>query len=60
MLDRSAKDKVCSAILREDLVKLALDLGNIEASLGKERSARELAPWLPKMPTASLIYRGGN
>jgi acetylornithine deacetylase/succinyl-diaminopimelate desuccinylase-like protein len=43
MLDRSAKEHVCSAIdaLRDDLVKLALDLGNIEAPLGKEREAGE-------------------
>ena len=41
MLDRSAKDNVCSAVdaLREDLTKLGLDLGNIEAPLGKERDA---------------------
>ena len=41
MLDRSAKDNVCSAVeaLRDDLTKLGLDLGNIEAPLGKERDA---------------------
>ena len=41
MLDRSAKDNVCGAVdaLREDLTKLGLDLGNIEAPLGKERDA---------------------
>ena len=41
MLDRSAKDNLCSAVdaLRDDLTKLGLDLGNIEAPLGKERDA---------------------
>lgn len=41
MLDRSAKDNVCSAVdaLRDDLTKLGLDLGNIEAPLGKELKA---------------------
>jgi hypothetical protein len=41
MLDRSTKDNVCSAVdaLRDDLTKLGLDLGNIEAPLGKELEA---------------------
>ena len=41
MLDRSAKDHVCSAVdaLHEELTRLGLDLGNIEAPLGKEREA---------------------
>lgn len=40
-LDRNANEKVCSAIdgMREGLMQLALDLGNIEAPLGKERAA---------------------
>ena len=41
MLDRSAKDNVCSAIdaLQDELTKLGLDLGNIYAPLGKELQA---------------------
>src|SRR3954465_13085446 len=41
MLDRSAKDNVCSAVdgLQDELTKLGLDLGNIYAPLGKELAA---------------------
>jgi acetylornithine deacetylase/succinyl-diaminopimelate desuccinylase-like protein len=41
MLDRTVTETVCAVIdaMRDDLVKLALDLGNIEAPTGREAAA---------------------